>query len=165
MVKIDLILDIHSTECTSKIFCMSKSISRPCTSYSVFSITWWYIPLYIAAQYDMILCVCFITKSFLTYSFFSPTPALSTIYLGHISRPLSSSTCSITPETANVGSSYNRMRGPGIGCRFSDRSNCSHWSLTLIFTLTSENLSLYTILLLLLVLIQLSWLQLLSYKV
>ena len=35
--------------------------------------------------------------------------------------------CSITPETANVGSSYNRMRGPG-GCWFSDRSNCSQWS-------------------------------------
>ena len=105
--------------------------------------------------------VCFIIKSFLTYSFFSsPTPALSTI-----SRPLSSSMCSITPETANVGGSYNRMRGPGIGCWFSDRSNCSHWSLTLTFTLTSENLSVYTTLLLLLVLIQLSWLQLLSYKV
>ena len=106
------------------------------------------------------LVVCFITKSFMTYSFLSPTPALSTI-----SRPLSSSMCSITPETANVGSSYNRMRGPGIGCWFSDRSNCSHWSLTLTFTLTSENLSLCTTLLLLLVLIQLSWLQLLSYKV
>ena len=64
--------------------------------------------------------------------------------------------CSITPpETANIGSSYNRMRGPGIGCWFSDRSNCSHWSLTLTFTLTSENLSLYTTLFLLLVLIQL----------
>ena len=83
------------------------------------------------------LFVCFITKSFLTYSFFSPTPALSTI-----SRPLSSSMCSITPETANVGRGYNPMRGPGIGCWFSDRSNCSHWSLTLTFTLTSENLSL-----------------------
>ena len=67
--------------------------------------------------------VYFITKSFQTYSFFPPTPALSTI-----SRPLSSSMCSITPETANVCSSYNRMRGPGIGCWFSDRSNCSHWS-------------------------------------
>ena len=90
---------------------------------------------------------CFITKSFRTYSFFPPTPALSTI-----SRPLSSSMCSITLETANVGSSYNRMRGPGIGCWFSDRSNCSHWSLTLTFTLTSEDLSLYTTLLFLLVL-------------
>ena len=79
--------------------------------------------------------------------FCPPTPALSTV-----SRPLSSSMCSITPETANVGSSYNRMRGPGIGCWFSDRSNCSHWSLTLTFTLTSENLSLYTTLLLVLVL-------------
>ena len=94
--------------------------------------------------------VCFITKSFLTYSFFPPIPAISTI-----SRPLSSSMCSITPDKANVGSSYNRMRGPGIGCWFSDRSNCSHWSLTLTLTLTSENISLYTTLLLLLVLIQL----------
>ena len=50
----------------------------------------------------------------------------------------------------NVGSSYNRMRGPGIGCWFSDCSNSSYWSLTL--TLTCENLSLYTTLLLLLVL-------------
>ena len=81
------------------------------------------------ALYQFFLFVCFITKSFLTYSFFfSPTPALSTI-----SRPLSSSVCSITPETANVGSSYNRMRGPGTGCWFPDRSNCSHWSLTLTF--------------------------------
>ena len=69
------------------------------------------------------LFVWFITNSFLTYSFLPPTPASSTI-----SRPLSSSMCSITPETANVGSSYNRMRGPGIGCWFSDRSNCSQWS-------------------------------------
>ena len=97
-----------------------------------------------------ILDVYFITKPFLIYSFFPPTPALSTI-----TRPLSSSICSITPKTANVGSSYNRMRGPGIGCWFSDHSNCSHWSLTLTFTLTSHNLSLYTTLLLLLVLIQL----------
>ena len=82
--------------------------------------------------------------------FFSTTPALSII-----SMPLSSSMCSITPETANVCSSYNRQRGPGIGCWFSDRSNCSHWSLTLTFTLTSENLSLYTTILLLLVLTQL----------
>ena len=85
------------------------------------------------------LFVCFITKSFLTYSFFSPTPALWTI-----PRPLSSSICSITPETTNVGSSYNRMRGPGIGWWFSDISNYSRRSLTLTFILTNENLSLYT---------------------
>ena len=96
------------------------------------------------------LFVCFNTKSFLTYSFFPPTPVLSTIF-----RALSSSMCSITPATANVSSSYNCMRGPSIDCWFSDRSNCSHWSLTLTFTLNSENLSLYTILLLLLVIIQL----------
>ena len=99
---------------------------------------------------ETVLIVCFITKSFLTYSFFPPSPALLII-----SRPLSSSMCSITPETANIGSSYNRMRCPGVGCWFSDRSNCSHWSSTLTFTLTSEDLSLYTTLLLLLVLIQL----------
>ena len=58
--------------------------------------------------------------------FLPPIPAISTT-----SRPLSSSMCSITLETTNVGCSYNRMRGPGIGCRFSDRSNYSHWSLTL----------------------------------
>ena len=50
---------------------------------------------------DLLNCflffVCFITKSFLTYSLFSPTPALSTI-----SRPLSSSMCSITPEIATM---------------------------------------------------------------
>ena len=72
---------------------------------------------------SLFVFVCFITKSFLTYSCFPPTPALSTI-----SRPLSSSMCSITPETANICSSYYRMRGPGIGCWFSDRSNCSHRS-------------------------------------
>ena len=93
------------------------------------------------------LFVCFITKSFLPYSFFPPTPALSTI-----PRPMSSSMCSITPETASVGSSYNHIWVPGISCWFSDRSNCSHWSFTLTFTLTSENLSLYTTLLLLLLL-------------
>ena len=65
--------------------------------------------------------VCFITKSFLT--FVLPTPTLSTIC-----GPLSSYTFSITPETVNVGSSYSHMRGPGVGCWLSDRSNCSHWS-------------------------------------
>ena len=65
--------------------------------------------------------VCFITKSFLTYSFI-PTPTLSTVC-----RPLSSYVCSIIPETANVDSSYSHMRGPGVGCWFSYRSNCSHW--------------------------------------
>ena len=67
--------------------------------------------------------------------------------------------CSITPETAKVASSSSHMQGPGIGCWFSDSSNCSHWSfearITLTFTLTSENQSLYITLLLLLVVIQL----------
>ena len=55
--------------------------------------------------------VCFITKSFLTYSFFPPTHVLSTI-----SRPLSSSMCSITPETAKVPQSL-ATNGPGPGPR------------------------------------------------
>ena len=88
------------------------------------------------------VCLFVSLLSYFWHTFFPPKPALSTI-----SRPLSSSMCLITPETANVGSSYNRMRGPGIGCWFSDRSNCSHWSLTLTCTLTSEHLSLYTTLL------------------
>ena len=123
------------------------------TFWNVFAGLKFHLPLLSGPNHrinTVCLFVCFITKSFLTYSFFPPIPALSTI-----SRPLSSSMCSITPETANVGSSYNRMRGPCIGCWFSDRSNCSHWSLTLTFTLTSENLSLYTTLLLVLVLIHL----------
>ena len=48
--------------------------------------------------------------------------------------------CSITPETANVGSSYNRMRGPGIGCWFSDRSNFSHWSFETTVLPTNPNI-------------------------
>ena len=97
-----------------------------------------------------IMFVCFITKSFLTYSFVLPTPTLSTIC-----RPLSSYTCSITPETVNVSSSYSHMRGPGVDCWLSDRSNCSHWSFEAAvlpinpkFTLTSETypyISLYYI--------------------
>ena len=55
--------------------------------------------------------------------FFSPKLALTTI-----SRRLSSYMCSITPETAKVGNSYSHMRSPCIGCWFSNRSNCSHWS-------------------------------------
>ena len=77
----------------------------------------------------LMFVVCLITKSFLT---FLPIPAFTTI-----SRPLSSSMCSIIPETANVGSSYNRMRGPGIGCWFSDRSNCSLYC-TIILPLRSQ---------------------------
>ena len=107
------------------------------------------------SEYGYLFClfVCLfvsLLSHFWLIHFHPPTPALSTI-----SRPLSSSMSSITPETANVGSSYNRMRVPGIGCWFSDHSNCSHWSLTLTFTLTSENLSLYATLLLVLVLIHL----------
>ena len=120
------------------------------------------------------LFVSFITKSFLTYSFVLPTPTLSTIC-----RPLSSYTCSITPETVNVGSSYSHMRGPGVGCWLSDRSNCSHWSFEAAvlpinpniytdqwesiviyhsITLTGRYITMQPTLLT-------SWLQLLSYKV
>ena len=101
-------------------FFLSLSLSQTCVTRNVYLIC---------------LFVSLLSHFWLIH-FFSPIPALSTI-----SRPLSSSMCSITPETPNVGSSYNRMRGPGFGCWFSDRSNCSHWSLTLTFTLISENLS------------------------
>ena len=47
------------------------------------------------------LFVCFITQSFLTYSFVLPTSTLSTIC-----RPLSSYTCSITPETIVAIATY-----------------------------------------------------------
>ena len=50
------------------------------------------------------------------------------LLLSTICRPLSSYMRSITPETVNVDSSYSHMRGPGVGCWLSDRSNCSHWS-------------------------------------
>ena len=69
--------------------------------------------------------------------------------------------CSITPETANVCSSYNRMRGPGIGCWFSDRSNCSQWSFEAAVLPINPNIytdqctTLLLLLLLLLVLIKL----------
>ena len=41
---------------------------------------------------------------------------------------VSSYMCSVTPEPARVGCSHGHMRGPGIGCWLSDRSNCSQWS-------------------------------------
>ena len=120
------------------------------------------------------LFVCFITKSFLTYSFVLPTPTLSTMC-----RPLSSYTCSITPETVNVGSSYSHMRGPGVGCWLSDRSNCSHWSFeaavlpinTNIYTDQWEPIVIYHSITLtgryttMQPTLLTSWLQLLSYKV
>ena len=91
----------------------------------------------IKLSYVCYVCVSFITKSFLTYSFVLPTPTLSTIC-----RPVSSYMCSITPETVNVGSSYSHMRGPGVGCWLSDRSNCSHWSFEA--TVLPINLNIYT---------------------
>ena len=77
-----------------------------------------------------VLSVCFITKSFLTYSFVLPTDTLSS-YMS-----------SITPETVNVGSSYSHMRGPGVGCWLSDRFNCSHWSFEA--TVLPSNPNIYT---------------------
>ena len=124
------------------------------------------------------LFVCFITKSFLTYSFVLPIPTLSTIC-----RPLSSYMCSITPETAHVGSSYSHsyshMRGPGVGCWLSDRSNCSHWSFEAavlpinpnIYTDQLEPIVIYHSITLtgryttMQPTLLTSWLQLLSYKV
>ena len=62
-----------------------------------------------------------IEKSFWSINF-RPPPALSIIF-----RPLSSFMCSITPETAMVGSSFSHMRSPGIAW-LSERSHCSQWS-------------------------------------
>ena len=57
-------------------------------------------------------------------------------------------------QTAKFDSSYSHMRCPGIGCWFSDRSSCSTGVLkplccllSLTFTMTNENLSLYITLL------------------
>ena len=109
--------------------------------------------------------------SFMSHSnlfIFSHTPALSTIC-----RPLSSYVCSITPETAKVGSSYSHMRGPGVGCWFSDRSNCSHWSFEAavlrnnpnIYTDQLEPIVIYYSITLLVVIQLCIPLQLLSYNV
>ena len=49
-------------------------------------------------------------------------------FTNHMSA-LSSYMCSITPETPKISSRYSHMRGPGICRLFSNRSNCSHWSL------------------------------------
>ena len=107
---------------------------------------------------DYCLFVSFLNH-FCLIHVFTPTPALS-----FISRLLSTYMCSIAPETAKVGSSYNGMRAPCIGCWFSDRSNCSHWSFEAavlpinpnIYTDQWEpNLSLYTTLIILMVLIHL----------
>ena len=159
-----------------------KAKISPCKKYSIRK-------SYLKQEVIMNECFCgvFSSTSFYTLfvslqshvwliHFFPPTPALSTI-----SRPLSSSMCSITPETANVCRSYNRMRGPGIDCWFSYRSNCSHWSFeaavlpispniytdqwepivmynSITFTFTGPYTTMQPTLLT-------SWLQLLSYKV
>ena len=77
---------------------------------------WWKEHIVIGKAYmnrttEYVVCLLFVSllSHFWLIHFCPPTPALSTI-----SRPFSSSMCSITPETANVGSSYKRMRGPGI---------------------------------------------------
>ena len=92
------------------------------------------------------LFVCFISD-FLTDSYFHLhlLRLLQQSYV-HDAGLCQSYMCLITPEPAKVGRSYNHMRGPGVGCWFSDRCNCSQWSfetaaLPITFTLTSENLS------------------------
>ena len=59
--------------------------------------------------------------------FFSPTPALSTIY-----RLWSRHMCSITPGTAKVGSSFSHLWGPGISSADSQTVNsvqsCWFWN-------------------------------------
>ena len=62
------------------------------------------------------------------------------MYNATICRVLSSYVCSITPETAKVGSSYSHIRGPGISCWFSHRSNCSCWSFDAAVLLINPNI-------------------------
>ena len=83
---------------------------------------WYQSHCWITSLCIVCLFVSLLSHFWLIY-FVLPTPTLSTIC-----RPLSSYTCSVTAETVNVGSSYSHMRGPGVGCWLSDRSNCSHWS-------------------------------------
>ena len=101
------------------------------------------------------------------------------LLLPTICRTLVGYLCSITLETAKVCSSYNHMRGPGIGRWFSDRSNCSHRSFEAavlqikpdIYTDHLDNLSSCITLLLywrytiMRPTLLTSWLQLLVYKV
>ena len=57
------------------------------------------------------LFVCFITKSFLTYSFFH----LHLLYQSYLG--LCQATCVQSHQRQPMSAgSYNRMRGPGIGC-------------------------------------------------
>ena len=101
------------------------------------------------------LFVCFITKSFLTYSFFPPTPALSTIsklcqapcVQSHQRQPMSA--VAITACEVQV-SAADSQTVPTVVTGVSKPLCCR---LTLTFTLTSENPSLYTTLLLLLLLV------------
>ena len=128
------------------------------------------------ADNKSLLFVCFITKSFLTYSFFPPTPALSTIsrlcqapcVQSHQRQPMSA--VAITACEVQV-SAADSQTVPTVVTGVSKPLCCR---LTLTFTLTSDNLSLCTTLLLLLLLLPFttmqptlltSWLQLLSYKV
>ena len=117
---------------------------------------WWKRPSSRNGKEYVCLFVCFITKSFLTYSFVLPTPTLSTVC-----RPLSSYVCSITSQpTSAVAiatcevqvSAADSHTVPTVATGVSKPLCCR---LTLTFTLTSENLSLYITLLLLLVVIQL----------
>ena len=108
-------------------------------------------------EYKTCLFVCFITKSFLTYSFVLPTPTLSTIcrpcqatcVQSHQRQPTSAvaiATCEVQVSAADSHTVPTVTTGVSkpLCCR-----------LTLISTLTSENLSLYITLLPLLVVIQL----------
>ena len=58
----------------------------------------------------------FITKSFLTYHF-----STYTCFINHIQAFVKLHVSNHPTDS----SSYSYMRGPGIGCWFSDRSNCS----------------------------------------
>ena len=51
--------------------------------------------------------------------------------------------CSITPETAKIGSNYtcySHKQGSDISCWFSDRSNCKQWSFEAVVLPINRNI-------------------------
>ena len=78
---------------------------------------------YVYIHYKHVLCVCFITQSFLTHYFFLSNLSLPTIWM-----PWQATWVQSHPESTELSVSYSHRRSPGICHRFLSRSNCSHWS-------------------------------------
>ena len=75
-----------------------------------------YINACLFILFVLLLIPCWFIHLFLTYGF------------TNLMWDLSSYMWSNTPESANVSSSHNRIRGPCVSYWFPDRSNCSYWS-------------------------------------